>query len=180
MSVTLIWASTPSFCIGCNNALPWERSREDMTWFSEHTKKAGNVLMGRKTFDSLPGGRALSERENLVASSHPSSTGESIRRRGGVVIDDLTAVLDAHARATRRELMIIGGKSIYEQALPYADRVLITLFMQEARECDTYFQPWMGANWDFEKVAAYPDRLVFLEGRRKRDQQVVFNQKEAS
>ena len=79
------------------------------------------VIMGRKTFESI--GKPLPGRTNLVVS------------RSSLSLEDALAQAK---KLDKEEIFIIGGAQIYEQALPYADRLCLTL-IDDAKEADAFF-----------------------------------------
>lgn len=88
------------------------------------------IIMGRKTFDSLPKG-ALPNRRNVVVS-------RTVRELPGCeVFPSLDEAL-AHSSADE-DIYIIGGASIYEQALPLADRLCLTEIDDIPQEADVFF-----------------------------------------
>ena len=97
---------------------------QDMKFFRNET--TGNVvIMGRKTLESLPGGRPLPKRTNVVVSRNPEFQPE------GCVMASTTeeAVKKALVLAGEGgsdDLMVIGGASIYEQLLPQSDTCYVT------------------------------------------------------
>jgi dihydrofolate reductase len=116
MTTRLIWAQTPSGVIGDGEKLLWELP-EDMKFFAEKTRHS-TVVMGRKTWDSLPVKvRPLPSRKNVVISRTVSEL------EGATVSDDLSAVLQS---GNREDIWVIGGSQIYNLALAYANEVYIT------------------------------------------------------
>lgn len=113
----------------------------DMTRFRMLT--TGHVIiMGRKTFESLPNG-ALPNRHNIVI----SKTREQIA--GCEVFGSLEEALEARKEATEEdECFIIGGASIYEQALPFADKLYLTIVEKEPEHADTFFPEINPAEWE--------------------------------
>ena len=101
---------------------------EDMRYFKE-TTMGHKVLMGRKTWDSLP--RKLQGRENIVVSRNAVSGAD-------VAVHDLGEFLEANA-ATDEEIFVIGGGMVYFEALPYAKRLYLTEVDAEVSEADTFF-----------------------------------------
>ena len=125
--MNLIVAVDKNWGIGCGNEL-LARIPEDMKYFREKT--LGNVVvMGRKTFESLPNG-ALPDRENIVLS------------RSGFKAKDVANLhinLQALASASNNDdIFIIGGESIYSQALPHCKRAYVTKIDAEFREADKF------------------------------------------
>ncbi|WP_449139635.1 dihydrofolate reductase [Segatella sp.] len=112
----------------------------DMTRFRMLT--TGHVIiMGRKTFESLPNG-ALPHRRNIVI----SKTREQIT--GCEVYTSLEEALEARKEAAEDECFIIGGASIYEQALPFADKLYLTIVEKEPEHADTFFPEINPAEWE--------------------------------
>lgn len=108
--------------IGDNGALPWHLP-EDLRRFARLTK-GGTVVMGRRTFDSLPEhARPLKDRENIVVTRGSGTTLPSSVR----VYSDLSALI-AEMRSFRdRVFWIIGGEELYRQTLPYWDEAFVTV-----------------------------------------------------
>ena len=111
----------------------------DMTRFRMLTT-GHTIIMGRKTFESLPNG-ALPNRRNIVI----SKTREQIA--GCEVFGSLEEALEARKEAAEDECFIIGGASIYEQALPFADKLYLTIVEKEPEAADTFFPEINPAEW---------------------------------
>lgn len=89
------------------------------------------IIMGRKTFESLPKG-ALPNRRNIVLSSRPDTNCP-----GAEVYTSLEEALN---KCTPDEqIYIIGGASVYREALPLADSLCLTEVDAEAPHADAYF-----------------------------------------
>lgn len=112
----------------------------DMTRFRMLTT-GHTIIMGRKTFESLPNG-ALPNRRNIVI----SKTIEQIA--GCEVYTSLEEALAARKEAAEDECFIIGGASIYEQALPFADKLYLTIVEKEPEHADTFFPEINPAEWE--------------------------------
>ncbi|GGG17907.1 dihydrofolate reductase [Rhodococcoides trifolii] len=112
--VGLIWAQSLSGVIGADGGIPW-RIPEDMAHFREVTA-GGRVVMGRKTWDSLPARfRPLPGRTNLVMTRSSEWSAEGAQR-----VASLDEVLDGG------DVWVIGGGEIYRAALPFADVLEVT------------------------------------------------------
>lgn len=97
------------------------------------------IIMGRKTFESLPKG-ALPNRRNVVLSSRSGVT-----YPGAEVFPSLEAALEScHPD---EQVYIIGGASVYRQALPLADTLCLTEVDAEAPQVDAYFPDVDQAVW---------------------------------
>lgn len=136
MTISLIAAMTrKGRVIGRNGTLPWHLPG-DLQHFKQLTM-GKSILMGRKTFSSI--GRALPGRRNLVLSRKAS-----FEARGCEVFATIAAALAAIKQSD--ELMVIGGATIYEQLLPCADYMHLTLVEAELSG-DTYFPAWKETDW---------------------------------
>lgn len=116
MSVGVIWAQAANGVIGRDGRLPWHLP-EDLRLFRETTTGA-TVVMGRRTWDSLPAAvRPLPGRRNVVLTTRPGRAAP-----GAVVAGSLEAALAGSAG----DVWVIGGASVYAAALPLADRLVVT------------------------------------------------------
>jgi dihydrofolate reductase len=139
--ISLIAAIADNGVIGVNSGLPWHLPA-DLRRFRTLTR-GHYVVMGRKTCESL--GKPLPERVNVVVSANTR-----YRAAGFIVVSSLEAALDAaHAEP---ELFVIGGASLYAQALPWADRFYLTLVHADIAG-DTRFPDFNRSNWrELEKT----------------------------
>jgi len=149
--VVLIAAVAANGGIGRDNRLLW-RLKSDMAQFRAAT--AGKPLvMGRKTFESF-GGKPLPKRLNIVASRR-----RGLSLPGAVVTGSLDEALAlAHAEALRsgaEEIAVLGGAEIYAQAIPRADRLLIT-HVDAGPQSDAFFPAIDPALWAGETIAEHP------------------------
>lgn len=106
------------------------------------------IIMGRKTFESLPKG-ALPNRRNIVLSSNANATCP-----GAEVFTSLEEAL-RHCSADE-EIYIIGGESVYRQALPLADRLCLTEIDEEAPQADAYFPQVQPEVWHEKNRDVHP------------------------
>ncbi|MDN8582301.1 dihydrofolate reductase, partial [Eikenella corrodens] len=109
-TITLIAAVADNCCIGSGNAMPWHIV-EDFAFFKRYTL-GKPVVMGRKTWDSLPK-KPLPGRRNIVITRQPLWQAEGAERA-----DSLDAALAMLVDVP--EIIIMGGAQIYAQALPLA------------------------------------------------------------
>jgi dihydrofolate reductase len=114
--ITLILALADNGVIGRNGAIPW-RISDDLKRFKQLTL-GKPVVMGRKTWDSLPK-KPLPERTNIVVTRQPGWKGE-----GAIAVSSLDDALAQAAQAA--EVMVIGGAEIYRAALSRAQRIELT------------------------------------------------------
>lgn len=114
--------------IGLNNTLPWHNA-EDLAHFQKKT--TGNVvIMGRKTFDSLPNG-PLPGRTNVVFTRNTE-----FKYEGVYTVDSVAAL---KALNLPGEHWVIGGAEVYKLLYPYCDEVQLTV-IQTIAGCDRFFQ----------------------------------------
>jgi len=114
--LAIVVAHAENRAIGYRGQLPW-RLPSDLRRFRELTI-GHTVLMGRRTFESLPDAhRPLRERRNVAISANPDF------RPAGV---EVHASLEAGLRGCGGDCFVIGGASVYEQTLPLADRIYAT------------------------------------------------------
>jgi dihydrofolate reductase len=88
--------------------------------------------MGRKTFESI--GSALPGRENIVISRNENYKADKIK----TVTSIEKAINLAKKKYKNKEIFIIGGASIYEKSLPFADKLYLTV-INDSPKADTYF-----------------------------------------
>ncbi len=156
--IALIVAMDENNTIGKENDLPWHYP-EDLAYF-KRTTRGHKVLMGRKTYESIVEklGRPLPQRENIVLSRTLPQT-EGIR-----VIRDLSSYLEGFPE--EETLFVIGGKSVYAAALPYADKLYVT-HIAASHEGDVTFPAYDKA--DFETLSKEKKGpLTFAVYARKR------------
>lgn len=151
----LIVAMSDNRCIGKNNDLPWHIS-EDLKRFKRLTKGHA-IIMGRKTHESI--GRPLPHRRNIVVTRRPGAHFEGCEVAGG--LPEAVAL----ARQTDSAPFIIGGASVYAEALPLATRIHLTE-VQRTVDGDTFLAPFPEGEWEVvaEETAETPDvRFLTLE-----------------
>ena len=138
----LIYARAANGVIGKDNTMPWHLP-EDMAHFKQLTQGCA-VIMGRKTWDSLPPRfRPLPGRTNIVVTRQSDWQAE-----GALRADSLEGALTLARAATtepHRPVWVMGGAQIYAQALPLANRVEVTEIAQDF-DGDAY-APTLGAEW---------------------------------
>lgn len=143
MAVSMIAAVGKNLELGKNNDLIWH-FKEDMKFFKE-TTMGHPVIMGRKTFESLP--KALPGRRNIVISSNPEYKAEGA--------ETVTSVKDALKIVEAEDVFIIGGGRIYKEFLPYADNLYLTEINAECKDADTYFPEFNKSDYIKEIVNFY-------------------------
>ena len=137
MKLHLIYARAANGAIGKNGVMPWHLP-EDLAHF-KRTTLSHPVVMGRKTWDSLPPRfRPLPGRTNIVVTRQADWQADGAHRAGNLA--EALALCDAG-----KTVWIIGGAQIYAESLPLAHRVEVTEIAQDF-DGDAY-APVLGAEW---------------------------------
>ena len=132
--ISLIVAMAKNRVIGNKNQMPWHLPA-DFAYFKKVTLEHP-VIMGRKTFLSI--GRPLPRRRNIVVSRNPAFRADGI---------DVAASLDEAINMCQNEKpFVIGGASLYAEALPRVDRVYLTE-VDATPEGDTFFPALEEKTW---------------------------------
>ena len=154
--LALIVAVSRNGVIGRDGGLPWHIS-EDLRHFKRTT---GNhaVIMGRKTYDSI--GHPLPKRRNIVVTRRTDAVFP-----GCEVAHSLDEAI-ALARTTDECPFIIGGASLYEEALPRATELHVTT-IDEDIEGDTYFRADLSAFEEVDRREGEEAGVTFRILRRK-------------
>ncbi len=137
MKLGIIYARARNGVIGRNNTMPWHLP-EDLAHFKRTTLGAP-VIMGRKTWDSLPPRfRPLPGRRNIVVTRDAQWQAAGAERAGSLE--------EAIARvAAEPQVWVTGGAEIYRLALPRAQLAVVTEI--EADYEGDAFAPHLGDNW---------------------------------
>lgn len=129
--ITLIAAMAKNHCIGLNNTIPWHIP-EDFAFFKQYTL-GKPIIMGRKTWDSLPI-KPLPLRRNIVISRQ-----QNWQATGAELAGSIDEAL--HKCQTEEEIIIIGGAQIYRETLPLATDLRITEVNLSVMG-DAFFPEW--------------------------------------
>lgn len=170
--ISIIVAIAENRAIGYKNKLIY--------WLPNDLKRfkgltTGNtIIMGRKTFESLPKG-ALPNRRNIVI----SRTADKDAFPGAECYKSLEEALEAAKTGftyndnLSTDVYIIGGASVYEQAFPIADRLCLTYIFDTPAEADTFFPKWNEEEWvetfreEHEIDEKHDKRYAFINLERK-------------
>ena len=138
MSFSIIAVVGKNRELGRDGKLIWHLP-EDLAFFKK-TTMGHPVLMGRKTFDSLPS--MLPGRKHYVITRN-----RDFVRDGVEVVDDL----EQFAESTHNdEIFVIGGGQIYNAMLPYADTLYLTEVDADDEQADTFFPKFDKAKYNRE------------------------------
>lgn len=124
------------------------------------------IIMGRNTFESLPKG-ALPNRRNIVLSRQ-----EGVAFAGAECFPSLESAL-AHCKEDE-EIFIIGGASVYKEAMPLTDKLYITFVDDDSKEADAYFPEISEKEWEeigredhqTDEKHLYPYRFINYKRRK--------------
>jgi len=158
--LSIIVATDENNAIGKNNKLLWHIS-EDLKYFKSITS-GHPVIMGRKTFESI--GKPLPNRTNIVISRNID-----LKIEGCIVANSLNEAINT-ASKINNEYFVIGGESIYKEAINIADTIYLTK-VYNVYDADTYF-PAIDNTWieterqNFERGVSFEYPFSFIKYKR--------------
>lgn len=119
--------------LGKDNELIW-RISDDLKRVKELT--TGHVIiMGRKNFESI--GRPLPNRTNIVISRNPGFNAEGV-----IPAKSFKDALQKARSIEKNEVFVFGGAQVYTEALPYTQRLYLTMIDAEEKDSDVFFPPF--------------------------------------
>mgnify|MGYP001610807394 CR=1 FL=1 len=142
--------------LGKGNDLLW-KIPDDLKRFRELTK-GHPIIMGRKTYESLPI-RPLPHRTNIVVTRDQEYKSQTFITAASIE----EAIAKAQDAPGAEEIFVIGGGQIYAAALPHTDRLYLTTIDAEAPEADVFFPAYEN---DFTRIISETPRQ--WEGLRYR------------
>ena len=142
MDISMIAAIGKNRELGKNNDLIWH-FKEDMKFFKE-TTMGGTVIMGRKTFESLP--HALPSRKNIVVTRNAD-----YKAVGAIVVPSVEKALEN----AEGETFVIGGASLYKEMLPLCNKLYLTEIDAECDDAEVFFPEFDKAAYTKEKLTDY-------------------------
>jgi dihydrofolate reductase len=145
--ISIIAAIAENRAIGADNALLWKLPN-DMKRFKALTT-GHTVMMGRKTFESLPKG-ALPDRTNIVITKN-----KTIRFENCILFNHPADAINEYN--PKDEVFIIGGASIYHQTIDLADKLYITVVHHTFENADTFFPEIIEDNWIMTEQQNFPN-----------------------
>lgn len=160
----IIVAVDSNWGIGCDGNL-LQHIPEDMKFFKEKT--IGNVVvMGRETFESLPGKNPLNDRVNIVLSRNNSFKDDRL-----TICKSIEETFKELEKYNNDEIFIIGGETIYKQFLPYCDELYITKIKNEYKADRFFPNVDIMENWELveeSEVKEYKDiKYIFSRYLKK-------------
>lgn len=149
MSYTIIAAIGKNRELGKNNNLIWHLPN-DLKFFKQVTSNH-SIIMGRKTFESLP--RMLPNRKHIVLTTSENLPSEV------EVYKELKQLLERY-KDTTEEIFIIGGASIYSQFLEHSDKLYLTEIDEEDKDADVFFPEFDKSNYTSELIKENEDNGI--------------------
>ncbi|MCL2054505.1 MAG: dihydrofolate reductase [Oscillospiraceae bacterium] len=150
-----IVAVSQNFGIGCGNDLLY-RIPGDMKFFREKTL-GKVVVMGRKTFLSLPNSRPLNDRTNIVLTRDKDFTADGV-----LVFTSVPGLLEGLKGYNPDDVFVIGGGEVYSELLPHCNTAFVTKI--EAEKPAQVFFPNLDVSYDWvlaEQSAKYEHEGIF-------------------
>lgn len=145
MTLSIIVAVASDGAIGRANDLLWHLPA-DLKRFKELTT-GHTILMGRKTFESLPRGPLPNRRNIIISRSLPAQPGAE-------VYPTIQQALEACA--SDEEVFIIGGGEIYRQLLPNTEQIYLTRVQASFPDAEVFFPELDPTKWIEEAREIYP------------------------
>lgn len=131
MIFSIIVAASENNVIGLHGDMPWDKMQADLKFFKQKTT-GKYCILGRKSYNAL-GNKTLPGRKFIVITRDKNFTSED-----SIVTHSVKEAMEHPALNNEEEVMILGGGEIYEQALPFTDRIYLTRIHAEFSG-DTFF-----------------------------------------
>lgn len=149
MDINIIAAVGKNNELGKNNDLVW-RLKGDMKFFRD-TTMGHSIVMGRKTFESLP--KLLPGRKHIVISTNEIKNDE---------IELYKSIRDFLVKYQNidEDIFIIGGASIYKQFIDLASKLYLTEIDASDKDADVYFPEFNKEEWEREEIASNEDNSI--------------------
>jgi dihydrofolate reductase len=155
MIISIIAAMAENRVIGRENQLPWHLPSEHRRF--KAITMGHPVIMGRRTFESI--GHPLPGRTNIIISGQVDYAA-----KGCIVVNDLQAAIMACEGAD--EIFICGGEAVFREAMPFADRIYLTI-VEEEFDGDAFF-PGIPADFVEVERKSFEDVLPYAMVRYER------------
>ncbi len=161
MSIGIIYAVSKNHVIGQNNTIPWHL-KDELGYFSKVTQDC-ILIMGRKTYESLPNSKLPGRHLIVVSKDHYSEINQSNAPRNVVSvasIDEALLTCNVMQRILgKKDIFFIGGKEIISKGFTYASRVFVTVVDIEVTEHKTnvVVEPINSEVWNLVKLDHHKD-----------------------
>lgn len=139
--------------LGLDNHLIW-RIKEDLSFYRKLTY-GKNIIMGRKTFESMPY-KALEGRNVFVLSSKKLDKDYDVNS-----FTDIESLIDYIKLHSNQNFIVVGGSQIYEELLPYVSSMYLTEIDENA-EADTFFPYFDESEFDINTIY-YNNEIEYLD-----------------
>lgn len=149
-NITMIAAIGKNRELGKNNDLIWHL-KEDMKFFKDQTM-GKPIVMGRKTFESLP--KLLPGRKHIILTKQKLDVPEEV-----LLFHNKEEILD-YIKSYQEEVMIIGGASIYKEFLEDSNKLVLTEIDDEDKTADTYFPYFDKNEWLKEELSQVEENNI--------------------
>ncbi len=138
----------------------------DLKYFKERTMGKA-VVMGRKTLESLPGGRPLPGRTNIVLTANPD-----YKKEDCVIVHNKEELCEKCAEFPADGIMILGGATLYNELMEQCDSLFITKIYEEF-EADAFIKnadelPDYKVVWQSEMQEEHGIKYQFFEYKREK------------
>ena len=165
MKIIVIAATDLNNVIGFENKIPWRLSLDFRRFKS--TTMGHPLIMGRKTFESLPG--ILPGRKHVVI-SNTITTHENPEVK---IVSSFEKAVEYTKSLGTGKVFIAGGQQVFEEGLKIADKVLLTIVLSQKYKGDAFFPKMNYSAWEivsYEHHVNEPkhsDDFSFLDLERK-------------
>lgn len=149
MSYVIIAAIGKNNELGKSNNLIWHLPK-DLKFFREQTT-GHSIIMGRKTFESLP--KMLPNRKHIVLSSSNNFPPDV------EVFDNIESLLNKYNKSGE-DIFVIGGASIYKAFIDYTTKMYLTEIDSECKDADAYFPHFDKDDWSKEELDQGEDNNI--------------------
>jgi len=153
LPLTMVAAVSRNGVIGRDGGLPWHIPG-DLAFF-KRTTMGHAILMGRRTYDSV--GKPLPGRRNIVVTRQ-----QSLMIPGCEIVHSLAEGIEVARAGGDPDPHVVGGSSLYTEAMPLATRLILTEVDQDISDGDTFFPDFDRAEWDEVRREAH-DGYAFTE-----------------
>jgi dihydrofolate reductase len=138
MSISLIVAADENNAIGYQNKLLC-KLKGDLKYFKEKTTNHV-IIQGRKTYESI--GKPLPNRTNIILTSDVNYEADDC-----YIYNDFDSLINDYNQHSEDEVFIIGGSTLYQQFLPYADTIYLTRIHNKFDNADAHFPKMNMDEW---------------------------------
>ena len=140
MNISIVVAVSKNLAIGTGNQLPWHLPA-DLKYFKNLTS-GFPIIMGSNTYLSI--GKPLPNRTNIVITSQQNP---SWKKEGIILVNSIEAAIEKAKSLNVADCYIIGGASIYKQAIHFCNKIFITKIDLKIENADAFFPSLNESEW---------------------------------